>query len=208
MGTAWTASRHLKVPLKLMEDFQQRYCRGPSCAYPGISRYWQWIAQQLQQHAVLETPFGQKRHFFGRPGDDATIREAIAFMPQSTTARRTQLALWRIWKKMPHVRILAETYDSVTFEFPQHCDEHEVVEQALELMRVTLRRPDGSQYVVPGEAKTGWNWGNVTMQSDIDAALRRDGRPPRLNLDGLKKFNPKVGDSRQRQVGLQRQPLA
>src|SRR5215469_5340621 len=73
-GTAWTAARHLKVPLPIMEDFQSRYCRGPNCAYPCLPRYWQWIAEQLQTIHCLTTPFGRQRHFFGRSDDDATLR--------------------------------------------------------------------------------------------------------------------------------------
>ena len=70
MGTAWTASRALKLPLKIMEDFQSRYCRGPSAAYPCIPRWWQWTAEQLQTTHLLTTPFSRERHFFGRPDDD------------------------------------------------------------------------------------------------------------------------------------------
>ena len=126
MGTAWTAARSLKVPLSIMEDFQARYCRGDAArgispAFPGIPRWWGWTAEQLQTTRCLTTPFGRRRHFFGRPGDDTTLREAIAFLPQSTTADRMNLGLWRVWRQLElggPVQLLAQTYDSITFQYP------------------------------------------------------------------------------------------
>ena len=196
MGTAWTASRSLKVPQGLMEDFQQRYCRGPNCAFPCINRYWQWIATELQLGATLTTPFGRERRFWGRPNDDATLREGIAFLPQGTTADRTNFILWRIWRYMPQVQVLAQTYDSVTFQYldkgPSY--EREIVEEALTHIAVPLFAQNGRKYVVPGEAKVGFNWGNANL----------DPKKGRLNPDGLVKWTSSKPDLRQRQVGLQR----
>lgn len=212
-GTAWTMSRHLKIPIKLAEDFQARFCKGGVVdgvevipAYPCIPRYWQWVAQELQTTNKLITPFGRERHFFGRPGDDTTLREAIAFLPQSTTADRMNLGLWRIWKKMPRVQLLGQGYDSVIFQFRESEDEAEVLEEALELIRVELTEPGGRRYIVPGEAKTGWNWGAEVRAEDIERirAEKPGAKLPRLNPDGLRKWRQGVRDQRERRVGLQR----
>lgn len=206
MGTAWTAARSLKVPIKIMEDFQDRYCRGENAAYSCIARWWQWTAQQLQTKHCLTTPFGRRRHFFGRPNDDTTLREAIAFLPQSTTADRMNLGLWRVWRKMPQVELLAQTYDSITFQYDDRGHEYEarVIGEALEHIRVELVANNGRKYVVPGEAKVGWNWGNETTQEQIDKALASGRKPPRLNSEGLRKWNPAKPDERQRRTGLNR----
>ena len=188
MGTAWTASRALKVPLRMMEDFQARYCRGPTCAFPAHARWWQWTAQQLQTTHRLVTPFGRERHFFGRPDDDATLREAIAYMPQSTTADRMNLILWRVWKYVKDVQLLAQTYDSITFQYPESLDENEVLSRVLEQFDVTFRHPSGQLFCVPGEAKVGWNWGNASPS----------------NPEGLSKWNPSKPDQRKRKLGLER----
>lgn len=195
MGTAWTMSRALKIPMKVAEDFQARFCRGDAKrdivpAYPGIPRFWQWIAQELQLTHQLVTPFGRRRHFFGRPGDDTTLREAIAFLPQSTTADRMNLGLWRVWKNQPEVQLLAQTYDSITFQYQDlgHEYESEVLYAAMQHIRVELQHPGGRKYVVPGEAKVGWNWGYASDR----------------NPEGLAKWNPSVPDARSRRTGLQR----
>lgn len=188
MGTAWTAARTLKVPQQIMEDFQSRYIKGASAAFPVIPRWWQWAAQELQTTHQLVTPFGRRRHFFGRPGDDTTLREAIAFLPQSTTADRTNLGLWRLWKKLPEVEVLAQTYDSVTFQVHEGPAFDRTVAEALELMKVELVSPNGRKYVVPGEAKIGWNWGNASEK----------------NPEGLLKWDAGKPDGRSRRSRLER----
>lgn len=207
MGTSWTMARSLKIPGKVADEFQYRYCKGPTCAYPAHSQYWQWIAEQLQTTNKLVTPFGRERHFFGRPGDDTTLREAIAFLPQSTTADRMNLGLWRVWRYMPQIQLLGQTYDSITFQFRETANAEQIIHEALERIRVELHDPKtGRKYVVPGEAKVGWNWGpQVTTQDQAKAQAQNPGkRPPRLNLEGLVKWKPGTIDLRQRASGFSR----
>jgi DNA polymerase I-like protein with 3'-5' exonuclease and polymerase domains len=200
MGTPITASRHLKVPQTVMEDFRSRYVTGPTAAFPCIAQYWQWVAQQLQTTSLLVTPFSRHRHFFGRQDDDKTLREAIAFLPQSTTADRMSLGLWRCWDHLQRcsnqIQLLAETYDSITFQYPESADANSIISEALHLIQVPLTAPNGRVYTVPGEAKIGWNWGNYVSQSQVDEATKTGARPPKLNLGGLLKWNPHRPDDR------------
>lgn len=200
MGTAWTTARILKIELSVAEQFRERYLE----AYPGLPRYWRWVAEQLQTTHRLTTPFGRQRQFFGRPNDDTTLREAIAFLPQSTTADRTNLVLWRIWKLEPEIRLLGQTYDSVLFEFPEGRDD--LVEAALRHFQVVLWGPgrpgtSARRYMVPAEAKVGWNWGYRCEPKDLERA-RAAGKPlPRLNPDGLGKFPDDRKSRSQRRPG-------
>ncbi len=212
-GTAWTMSRALKIPLKIAEEFQARYCRGakagdfgPSAIIPAFDhpRWWQWTAEQIQTVGWLQTPFGRKRHFFGRTDSGETLREAIAFMPQGTTADRMNLGLWRVWKYMPEVELLGQGFDSITFQYDETADEDSIIGRALELIRVELVAPNGRRYVVPGEAKIGWNWGIQVTQQDIAAAVAKGKKPPRFNPEGLIKWKPGKKDLRTRGVGLKR----
>lgn len=197
VGTAWTASRSLKVPLGIMEEFQARYIRGRTGhrslpdiqpAFPCIPRWWQWTATELQQRRVLTTPFGRTRHFFGRPGDDATLREAVAFMPQSTTADRMNLGMWRTWWREREVQLLAQTYDSITFQVREDSRLDDTIGRVLEHIAVELVAPGGRKYVVPGEALVGWNWGKQSAGNPEGLGKWRpggDGRQRRWGLDGL-----------------------
>jgi hypothetical protein len=111
------------------------------------------------------------------------------------------LGLWRIWKKMPEVEILAETYDSVTFQYRDrgHEFESQLLSDALDLIKIEFKHPSGRTYSVPGEAKIGWNWGYQVTAGDREKAEKRGGRVPRLNEDGLAKWFPNRTDTRQRQ---------
>lgn len=198
VGTAQTASRHLKVPFELVDEFQARYCKGRPAdpkrnreaitpAYPVIPRYWQWVATELQSTHLLHNLFGRRRHFFGRPNEDATLREGVAFIPQSTTADRMNLGLYRVWRHMPECQLLAQTHDSITFQIREDKPIDDLIAEVLERIRVELVSPSGRSYIVPGEASIGWNWGKI---SDT-------------NPDGLAKWKP-GGNKRQRTGLLQR----
>lgn len=185
-GTPWTMARHLKVPVALMENFQRDYF----AAYPAIPRWHQWVAEQLQTTGSLITPFGRKRQFFGRRDDDTTLRKAIAFSPQSSTGDRLNLGLWRIWRYMPEVQLLAQVHDAVYFQFKDSNDpqvESQIVQKALELVSVRTEH-NGRQFVVPGEAKTGWNWASASEE----------------NPQGLRKFSAAKPDRRKRVSDLER----
>jgi DNA polymerase I-like protein with 3'-5' exonuclease and polymerase domains len=187
MGTAWTASRRLKTPQSVMQTFQDKYAYGSSCAYPAFQLWWQYVAQQLQTTQVLRTPFGAERMFFGRPNDDATLREAIAFSPQSSTATRTNLGLWRIWHFMGKViQVLLQIHDSIVFQYPEGMDEAKLFAEVQRHADVRLRHSSGREFTVPAEVKCGWNLGFYSAKE---------------NPNGLRKFNSAVGDSRSRQQG-------
>lgn len=183
LGTPWTMSRHLKVPLKFMADFQPAFFN----AYPAMPKWHRWTAQALQTSQVLTTAFGRTRHFFGRPRDDTTLREAIAYCPQSATADRLNLALWRVWKHMgTRVQILAQVHDALYVQIPEFANEQELVAELLSHISIPINH-NGRVFDVPGEAKTGWNWGVYD---------------PIKNPNGLKKF--KTRDDRVRLTGLDR----
>jgi len=166
MGTAYTMGRHLKIPQRDATEFQNRYCRGDHAAFPCIPLYWQWAVEQIQTNYKIVTPFGRERHFFGDTHDDATAREAIAFIPQSCTSDRTNLGLWRTWKYMPEVRLLAQTYDSITFELPDDNHIEERVRGVIECLRTRMVDPkSGREFEVPVDVKAGYNWGYASKSN-------------------------------------------
>lgn len=216
-GKAMQMSRSLKIPISIAEEFQARYCRGGpgiTPAFPCIPRWWQWTATELQTKQFIQTPFGRKRHFFGRPEADETLREAIAFLPQSMTADRVNLWLWRVWRKEPRVELLAQTHDSITFQFDEGGDEDGIIKSVLAMRDIPLFAANGRKYVVPGEAKVGWNWGMEVTAEDREKVAQKNAerksnrqpplRVPRLNLDGLRKWKPGKPDERGRHVGFGR----
>lgn len=176
MGTAWTMARHLKITQEVAEEFQGRFCRGPDAAFPCIPRYWQWVSEQIQTEYKLVTPFGRERHFFGDTSNDATLREGIAYIPQSTTSDRTNSGLWNVWDQMHgRVQLLAQGYDSITFQAADDSGFDSKVREVRELIRLEMTDPaSGRTFEVPSDAKVGYNWGAYSS----------------TNTRGLQKWNP------------------
>ena len=95
LGKAATIAKHLKVDKPIIESFQYKYFK----AFPDIPNWHTHLLEKLQIDGSIRTPLGRVRTFFGRPDDDATLREAVAFQPQSTIAEILNLALWKVWHK-------------------------------------------------------------------------------------------------------------
>jgi DNA polymerase-1 len=155
-GKPPTMARHAKIPVEAASEFQSNYFG----AFGGIPRFHQHTAGIVQRVEPLVTPFGRKRFFFGRPNDDTTLREAIAYVPQSSTGDRLNLALWRVWHYMGNrVRVLAQVHDALYFLYREDDDEEAIVSQALSYINTPFEH-NGRVLNVPGEAKVGWNWGD------------------------------------------------
>ena len=192
-GTPRTMALHTKVDIKIIETFQRRYFS----AFPAIGNFsrdagdnWHsWVRQQLVQYGHITTPyFKRRRYFFGRPEEDSTLREAIAYAPQSMTADQIDTGVIRLWRELPEVELLIQVHDSILFQYPVELED-EIVPRALELLKVRIPLKKGREFFVPTEAKIGWNW------ADQDAKKTdRDGKAE--NYHGLIKWKGPGKDQR------------
>lgn len=174
LGQPRTMARHTKFPAHLIEVFQRNYFS----AFPCIPAYHDYVRSELRKSASLTTLLGRRRYFFGRPYDDATIREAVAYGPQSMTADEINMGMLNVWRGH-RVQLLVQVHDSILFQFPEELEE-EIIPWAIEMLKVPIPLVGGRDFYVPAEAKVGWNWGEFGED----------------NPDGLKKW--KGGDNRKR----------
>ncbi len=187
LGTPFTMARHLKVVPKLMEDFQEAYF----AAFPAIPQWHQWVISELQLKQSLTTPFGFERTFFGRQNDPATQREAVAFSPQSSTAHRTNLAIYRMWHEMPRdVQLLAQVHDAIIFQAPMSYDPVELSKEALRIIESVKFNYKGREFSVPGEAKVGWNWGYRKIDKKTGAVSNPNGLDKLSSFQGRTRLPP------------------
>lgn len=183
-GTPRTMAKHTKVATPVIEAFQQAYFRAfPAIGSPDRStsggNYHSWVRQQLATSSSITTLFGRRRFFFGRPNDDATLREAIAYSPQSMTADEIDTGLINL-QRLNIVELQVQVHDSILLSYPEELEEI-VLPQAIKALQTRLILAHDREFIVPVDAKVGWNWGD---QSDE-------------NPDGLVKW--RGGDSRKRQ---------
>lgn len=183
-GKPPTMARHLHVITKLIEEFQEKYFS----AFPGIPRWHRWTAQRIQTSQYLQTPLGMGRDFFGRPNDDTTLREGIAFVPQSMVAQLLNLAAWRVTMKLHANRvcsILAQIHDAIVIQYPES-EEKAVMELVMPMMAIPLTYA-GRTMTIPAEAFVGWNW--QKQKKLKDGTL--------VNADGLIKW---TGEDRRKRL--------
>ena len=171
------------IPKHLVEHFQSAYFE----AFPEIPQWHQWVATQVQTEGEIVTLFNRPRRFFGRPTDDATIRVAVAYEPQSMAADYTNRALLTLHKQAITgglaIELFLQKHDEIGFRFKED-KEMEVIEQVRKIMEAThtLTSPAGTQrqWVVPTEFESGWNLGRMTDTnpdglSHPDPSRRRKG---------------------------------
>lgn len=174
LGSPRTMAKHAHVQLVEVERFQKNYFS----ALPCIPEYHKRVQHDLNEYGQLTTLFGRRRFFFGRRKDAATLREAVAYCPQSMTAEEINKGMLEVWRD-GRTQLLVQVHDSILFQFPEELEDV-IVPWALKTLRIPLDLPGGRNFVVPTEAKVGWNWGD---KSDT-------------NPDGLIKW--KGGDDRRR----------
>ncbi len=172
-GTPKTLATQIGVPVKLIEGFQNDFFK----TFPGLREWQQWVAMEIQSKGLLVTPFGRRRVFWDRRWDDATVRAAIAYGPQSLIGDWAHVQEYKIWYEFePEVQLLANGHDAVIFQIPTD-KVAELLPRVLESITFPLEVTDikgiKRQLVVPVETKIGHNW------ADYD---------PDKNPNGLKEW--------------------
>ncbi len=179
-GKPPTLSTMHKIPISVVVDFQRSYFK----AFPAHVRWHEHVDNTLRREGVLTSFMGRKRRFWGRRNDDATLREAVAYDPQSSLADIVNSAMLRIWRlsvsgELP-IQLMMHDHDALTFQYPEHLED-EIVPKLLNLLRQPIELKYNRVLEIPYDAKTGWNKGDYNEKT---------------NPDGLKDYHP--GDQRTR----------
>ncbi len=150
-------AKHTHVNVKVIKNFQREYF----WAFPGIQRWHRWVAEQLQLYHQITTLLGRRRYFFGRADDDSTLREAIAFEPQSVaTGDYMNFGLLSLWKENLPIHLFSQVHDAVAGAFDER-DEHWIIPKVCSLLEteIMLYSPEGvpRKFSIPTEPMVGWN---------------------------------------------------
>jgi hypothetical protein len=92
------------------------------------------------------------------------------------TADEIDTGLLRLWRS-GRVQLLVQVHDSILFQYREE-EEDEIIPWAIETLRVELELARGRKFVVPVDAKVGWNWGDVSS-SNIDGLAKWKGHDVR-----------------------------
>lgn len=156
-GTPWTMAKHLKVDKDLIVEFQKKYFE----AFPEIREWHKWVRRELQLTGSLTSIMGRERRFFGRATDDTTLREAIAYDPQSSIGDYTNQWLLRVHRNVPRAELLLQVHDALVVQFDEAAEAEVVAAVIAEAGKVRLGGDHPDSFPIPVDASTGWNWGKV-----------------------------------------------
>lgn len=135
-------------------DRTQRWYFGRN---PQIKKWQDDFKKKVLAQRFVENIFGYRRYYFGKI-DDATFREAIAWVPQSTVALYINRIWMNIYKNYPSIWILLQVHDSLVGQVPSHSEE-KYLNQVKEAANIVL--PYDDPLVIPvGIKSSRISWGH------------------------------------------------
>jgi DNA polymerase-1 len=115
LGTPQGLSGRLGLTVREAEKTQAWYFG----KYPKIKQWQNRIIDFIKAKHYVQNAFGFRRHYFGRI-DEATFREAIAWIPQSTVALYINRIWLNLYEQYPTIEVLLQVHDSLVGQFPSH----------------------------------------------------------------------------------------
>lgn len=183
-GKPQTLAEQTKLDISVVKDFQPKYFN----AFPAHQQWQMHVDESLRRDGYLVSLLGRKRWFFGRRNDPATLREAIAYDPQSSLAELVNQAMLNIWRKNI-CAIVMHDHDALTFMYPEK-DEDIIIPQIMENLTIPVKLAGGRVMRIPYDCKVGWNKGDYDHDN------------PDKNPFGLKDYNGKDDRKRPKKVGI------
>jgi len=173
-GRPRTLAAEAEVEIRLVEEFQPVYFR----QFPAHIRRFNWTEDELRRKGFLISLMGRKRWFLGRRDDDSTLREALAYDPQSSLADYLDRGMLNVWRSGV-CQILMQIHDAILIQYPEQ-REDETIKLVREQLEFSIPLARARVFRIPYGVKTGWNWGSYSEE----------------NPDGLKEYSHK--DQRRR----------
>ena len=132
-------------------------------AIPGLKAWWADVEKTLRRTRQIKTCMSRTRSFFGRL-DNTTLRDAVAFEPQSIVGDLTNKALVKIeLDSSSKLDLLLQVHDELDGEFYPE-DEDVVITEVRDAFNIELDVNPGviEPFVIPVEIKVGKNWRDTT----------------------------------------------
>jgi len=127
--------------------------------YPRIKLWHLKIEQELRRTRVLTTPLGRKRQFFN-PWNKELIKEAYAYIPQSTVSDMLNMGLVELYKDIEEcgldVQMVLQVHDSIVLQARE-----KDIDSVITLLHTYLERAiklNGKSMYIPIDISVGNNW--------------------------------------------------
>jgi DNA polymerase I len=157
-GGARTMAINSGITVATSEAMQARWFS----AHPRIKKWQERVEAQLRKR-FISNPFGHTIRFFDRI--EGLLPEALAWIPQSTVACVTNIALERIDRLLPEVELQLPVHDSIVGQFPEE-QLDEIVPKLLKLGKVMIPYPDPLTIPVSIKVSTA-SWGDCKAYEGV-----------------------------------------
>jgi len=137
--------------------------------YPEVLHWHEKIQQQIIETKILTNPFGRWRMFFGHPYSDDTLREAVAFIPQSTIPDIVNLAY--IKAQEAGIQILTQAHDALLWQSYKE-DVKEAAEFVEKALIVPVPIDENTTITIPVDTNVGESWSEDDLVS-VDEYLAK-----------------------------------
>ena len=175
-GQAKTLAEQARIDLELVQQFQPKYFR----AFPAHQKWQEHVKQTLRTTGCLTSLLGRRRYFFGRRSDPDTLREAIAYDPQSSLADIVNRAMLNIWRS-GYVAIVMHDHDALTFMYPEK-DEDKIIPKLMKDLVVPIPLAHGRTLKIPYDCETGWNKGHYHATKNPNGLKAYTGSDTRVRV--------------------------
>lgn len=158
-GTPRVLAMTLGITIHEAEKFQSRYFQ----QRPKILDWHKKIQSQLMTRRYVENKYGYRRFYFDRIED--LLKEALAWIPQSTVAIATNLGILAVEQdsvlRSLGVQFLLQVHDSAVFQWPTHRTQI-ILPKMLEKMTVFVPYEKPGNLPFEGGAKiSNLSWGDM-----------------------------------------------
>lgn len=195
-GKPQTLSEQAKVSLDLVKQFQPAYFS----AFPAHLLWQDYVDQTLRKNGYLISLLGRKRWFFGRRNDPSTLREAIAYDPQSSLADIVNTAMLNIWRKGLAI-IIMHDHDALTFMYPES-EEDKIIPRLLEDLVISVPLAHGRTLRIPYDCKVGYNKGEWHPEKNPNGLKDYHGHDDRKRIKEASLLDRIVSRTTKRTIGV------
>ena len=173
-----TDARKFKINISITEANAERALKIFHSKQPKIQKIFQAsIVKCLEKNRILyapipygfDSPVGGRRQFFERWGEEL-FREAFSYIPQRSISDNTKGAGIRIRERIPNIKIVLESHDSLLFCIHKSRLEHDIPIIKQEMERpidfrtcIIQRRP----LIIPCEIEIGNNYQEMTKYKQL-----------------------------------------
>lgn len=153
-----------RIPMKQAYKAQENYFH----EFPYIRGWQKATEKRIKEHLPLYNVLGREITLFGRPWEGHTVKQGLAFIPQSSVADILDLGMWRVWRYQDptggdkdDLELLAQIHDAVLGQFEK--TRTEVLHETKRLLQIPIlvKGEDNVTRTMQIEAEIaiGYNWG-------------------------------------------------